>query len=106
MAHSTPTAYHHFTTSHGGGGGVNQSFGLLVLGLSAAVALASILLPPAALAVLSGGLLTSGFALAVALWRWPSKPWPDAVQGRDVAALLVLLGFIGALIGDTEALFH
>ncbi len=105
MAHIGTADTTHTTTSRGGGGD-HQSFGLLAVALSAAAAMAGLMLPAAGLAALSTALVLAGFALAVVAWRRQLPLRPEGVRVADIAALLVLLGFIGALIGDTEALFH
>ena len=58
---------------------------------------AALILPVASLV-----LLLAGFALALAFWQRPSPA--RQLSYRDVAGLLVFLGFAAALLSDTSAL--
>lgn len=105
MAHLDTTFGREPTVSHGGAGG-HQSSGLLFLVMSAAVGAACLMLPAAGLAVLSSFLLLTGFGLAIAAWRRSAEPQTEGIATKDLAALLVFLGFLAALLGDTESLLH
>jgi hypothetical protein len=80
----------------------------LALAGAAAVTAAAVLLAawklPAALVlpVASLVLLLAGFGLALAYWQRPSPA--RQLSYRDVAGLLVFLGFTAALLIDTSAL--
>lgn len=106
MAHIDST-YGRLPTASHGGGGAQQSSGVMFLALAAVVGAAGLLLPAGGLVALSSVLLLAGFGLAVVVWLRPVDPSLDDARGRyDVAALIVFLGFLTALLGDTEALLR
>lgn len=92
--------------SRRGGGGSSSVFAAIAFGLAAVMAGVSVMLPPLSLIILSSLLLISGFGLAAITWRRTAAEFADGVTSRDVAGLLVLLGFIGVLIGETGYLVH
>ena len=105
MAHVGTIIDRQSTTSHGGGG-THNSFGLIALALTAAAAVAGLMLPATGLVLLSTALLITGFGMAIFNWRRSAEVRSGGVRATDVAGLLILLGFVGALIGDTGSLFH
>lgn len=105
MAHLGTIIDRQSNTNYGGGGARNY-FGLIALTLSAAAAVAGLSLPAFGLVMLSTSLLIAGFGMAIFNWRRSAPVRDVGVQASDVAALLIFLGLIGALIGDTGSLFH